>query len=309
MTAKPPSISVVIPAYNASRFLAETLESALAQTLPPDDVVVVDDGSTDDTAAIAERFAPRVRVFRRTNHGLPASRNFGVEMTTSEWIAFLDADDLWEPNKLERQLEELTRTGADVCYTGHVLLMQQGETTRLGAVIDVPAAEDVRKTLFEHGPFMPSGVIVRRTALEAVNGFDAAMRHGNEDYDLWLRMIHAGTKFAACREPLLLYRRHEGNWSHDMAWLGWCLKTYRRRVLPHLPIFTRWIAFNRVRSACECDVAFAMRHEGDRRCLSMMVRSIWHRPFGYNLRYKVLAHMLYMRLKTTFRTSSADAVK
>src|ERR1035441_5323830 len=103
------SISVVIPAYNRSRFIAETLESVLAQTLQPDEVLVVDDGSTDDTAAIAESFVPRVRVFRRSNQKQAAARNFGVMQATSEWIAFNDADDLWDPNKLELQMEELAR--------------------------------------------------------------------------------------------------------------------------------------------------------------------------------------------------------
>jgi glycosyltransferase involved in cell wall biosynthesis len=88
------SISVVIPAYNASRFIAATLESVLGQTLPADEIVVVDDGSTDDTAAIAESFGPPVRVFRRPNSRQGASRNFGVKQTSSEWIAFTDADDL-----------------------------------------------------------------------------------------------------------------------------------------------------------------------------------------------------------------------
>src|ERR1035437_8266655 len=92
------SISVVIPAYNASRFIAATLQSVWGQTVPADEIVVVDDGSTDDTAAIAESFGPPVRAYRRPNSRQGASRNFGVKQTSSEWIAFTDADDLWEPN-------------------------------------------------------------------------------------------------------------------------------------------------------------------------------------------------------------------
>lgn len=310
VTPKPKSISVVIPAYNASRFLAETLESALAQTLPPDEVLVIDDGSTDDTATIAARYASRVRVISRTNHGLPASRNFGVEASTGEWIAFLDSDDVWEPNMLERQMEELTKANADVSYTGRVLLMQQGGTATLGEVMCASSAKDIRKVLFyQYGPFVPSSVVVRRSSFEAVNGFDPTMRRGNEDFDLWLRMLHAGAKFTSCPEPLLRYRRHEANWSLDRTWMESCLEVYRRHVLPYLPRSTQWIAYNRFRSGPECDCAFTLRLQGNPDCLSMMARSIRHWPFGYSARYKVFAHMLYMRLKVIFQRLPAGEAR
>src|ERR1035437_9648809 len=100
------SISVVIPAYNASRFIAATLESVLSQSLPADEILVVDDGSTDNTVAIAAWFPPPVRVLSIPNSKAGAARNFGVSQAQTEWVAFLDADDLWEENKLERQMEE-----------------------------------------------------------------------------------------------------------------------------------------------------------------------------------------------------------
>jgi glycosyltransferase involved in cell wall biosynthesis len=98
------SISVVIPAYNAAQFIRETLDSVLNQTLPADEVLVIDDGSTDETASIAESYGSAVRVFRRPNLKQSVSRNFGVQEAKSEWIAFNDADDIWESNKLERQM-------------------------------------------------------------------------------------------------------------------------------------------------------------------------------------------------------------
>ena len=98
-----------MPAYNRSAYIAEALESVLAQTLPADDILVVDDGSTDDTAAIAARFPAPVRVISIPNSKLGAARNFGISKVQTEWIAFLDADDLWEPNKPARQMEELAK--------------------------------------------------------------------------------------------------------------------------------------------------------------------------------------------------------
>jgi glycosyltransferase involved in cell wall biosynthesis len=95
-------VSVVIPAFNAARYLGAALGSVLAQTQPPDEIVVVDDGSIDDTASVAQAF-PGVRLVSRDHRGIAAARNAGVAATSGGWIAFLDADDLWLPDKLERQ--------------------------------------------------------------------------------------------------------------------------------------------------------------------------------------------------------------
>ena len=294
------SISVVIPAYNASRFIAETLESVLAQTLQPDEVLVIDDGSTDDTAAIAESFAPRVRVFRRSNQRQAAARNFGVQQATSEWIAFNDADDLWEPNKLERQMEELARhPEADLCYTGRVLLMQRGDTATLGRVLDVPPAKDIRRSLFENVTFLPSSVLIRRSTFLAENGFNPRMRYGNEDYDLWLRLFHSGVKFAGCREPLVQSRQHGANTSKHMAWFEECMEIYRRLVLPYLPRATGWITYFKFLSEHKGDVAYTLREQGNPAHLAMMARSVLRWPFNDPYRYKVLLHMLYTRLGKT----------
>jgi glycosyltransferase involved in cell wall biosynthesis len=299
------SISVVIPTYNGSRFIAETLESVLAQTLQPDEVLVIDDGSTDDTAAIAESFAPRVRVFRRSNQRQAAARNFGAQQATSEWIAFIDDDDLWEPNKLERQMEELARhPEADLCYTGRVLLDQKGDTATLGRVVYAPPAKDIRKALFSGVTFLPSSILIRRSTLLAVNGFDPNICHASEDYDMWLRLLHAGAKFAACRDPLLQYRRHEGNSTKDMAWFDECMEIYRRLVLPHLPRTTGWITYVKYLSEHEGDLAYALRERGDPVHLAMMARSILHWPFNDPHRYKVLLHMLYSRLRRILRQTS-----
>jgi len=94
--------SVIIPAYNCGRFLAEAVDSALAQTRPPHEIIVVDDGSTDDTPEVAKRFGDRIVYHRQANRGVSAARNAGMERATGNWLAFLDADDLWEGNKLER---------------------------------------------------------------------------------------------------------------------------------------------------------------------------------------------------------------
>jgi glycosyltransferase involved in cell wall biosynthesis len=301
------SISVVIPAYNAARFIRETLESVLQQTLPADEVLVIDDGSTDDTASIAESFGAPVRVIRRQNVKLAATRNFAVEEAKSDWIAFVDADDLWQRNKLERQMEELARhPEADLCYTGRVLLLQQGETTRLGKVVHVPPAERIRKALYRNTTFLPSSVIVRRSTFLAIGGHDTNFKFV-EDWDTWLRLLHAGTRFAACPEPLVQYRIHPNNVSHNaMPALLEAKEIYRRHVLPRLPRYSRWIAHQRSQSGQEGSAAFTMRETGDPGYLSMMVLSILRYPFNEPLRYKGLAYMLYTRfMELTGRSPSS----
>jgi len=291
------SISVVIPAYNGVRFVAETIESVLAQTLPADEVLVIDDGSTDDTAAIAEGFAPRVRVFRRSNQRTAAARNFGVEQATGEWIAFVDHDDLWEPHKLERQMAELARhPEADLCYTGFAPLIKKGNSARIGKVYEVPPAEDIRRSLYRTVTFLPSSIVIRRSTFVAVNGFDTKI-YKSEDYDMWLRLLHAGVKFAACREPLFQRRLHEGNTAKNLAWFDESMGVYRKLVLPYLPSSTGWITYLKYLSEHEGDAAYTLRRQGNSAHLAMMAESVFHWPFNDPYRYKVLLHMLYTRLK------------
>ena len=291
------SISVVIPAYNASRFLAETLESVLGQTLPPDEILVIDDGSTDDTAAIAESFPPPVRVFRRPNSRQGASRNFGVQQATSEWIAFVDADDLWRPNKLQRQMEELSKQPeADVCYTGLLRFTDAQGSRTFGTPLPAYPPEQVRRRLFRGPFFLPSSVLIRRSRFLAMGGFATTFKI-TEDWDLWLRLLHAGAGFAACPELLCLYRIHPGSVSSDkIVVLDECTSIYDQHIRPHLSGAQKWIAPARFFSPYHVEVAYALRKRGDPRCLSVMTRSILQWPFGDLIRYKVWAHMLLTRL-------------
>lgn len=292
------SISVVIPAYNSESLIAETLASVVGQTLKPAEVLVIDDGSTDGTAGVADGFGPPVRVIRKANSGQGASRNFGVELATSEWIAFVDADDLWEPNKLERQMEELARhPEAEVCYTGRVEMLHYDERPRLGKVITVPGPEDLRKSLFHNTTFLPSSVVIRKSTFQAIGGFDPHFRLV-QDWDLWLRLLHAGTKFAACPEPLVRYRIHPKSVTskNGIAALKAKDEIYEAHVLPYLNPMTRRLRRNRSRSEHQACAAYVLREAGDKKCLPMMLTSVLNDPFYDPVRYLAMAHMAYMRL-------------
>src|ERR1035441_7246328 len=275
------SISVVIPAYNAALFIGETLESVLRQTVPADEILVIDDGSTDDTATVAESFGPPVRVIRRPNSRQAASRNFGVQEAKSEWIAFVDADDQWEPNKLARQMEELARNPlADLCYAARIDFVEQDGRVTFGRVTPVPPPEDIRQALFRNTTFLPSSVVIRRSAFLAAGGFDTQFKFV-EDWDLWLRLLHAGMVFAACPEPLLLYRIHPNSASHNaIPSLAAAKQIYRRRVLPHLPKATRWLSHMKSQSGQESSAAYVLRRVGDPRHLPIMATSILRYPFN-----------------------------
>jgi len=289
------SLSVVIPAYNSSNFIVETLGSVLRQTLAPREVLVIDDGSTDDTAAIAESFGSPVRVIRRwSNSGQGTCRNFGVQIATSEWIAFVDADDVWEPDKLEKQIAELARyPGADVCYTGRVEYIQNGRSAKFGRVLSVAPAGELRESLFRNTSFLPSSVVIRRSIFLQSGGFDTRFTIV-EDWDLWLRLLHAGTRFVACDAPLVWYRIHPNSVSRKaLVALDEKSEIYRRHVVPHLPTRGRSTRANQQRSEHESCAAYTLRDLNDPRCLRLLACSIARSPFYDPIRYLALGHMLY----------------
>jgi glycosyltransferase involved in cell wall biosynthesis len=292
------SISVVIPAFNASKHISRTIESVLRQTLPADEIVVVDDGSTDDTGAIAASFGPPVRVIRTPNSRLPATRNRGVQEAKGEWIAFIDADDLWVDNKLERQMQELSRhPEADLCYTGRILLVEGPDSTELCDVIKVPPAATIAEELFHINKFPPSCVVIRRSTFLAVGGHDTSFPYV-EDWELWLRLLKAGVKFVDCPEPLLRYRVHPDNMTHNaVPLLEGADRVYRTHIMPRFSGLNRVLKYFAFRGRLESSAAQVMRTKGDPRHLAMMAASIFHRPFYDAHRYKIMAHMLYTRMR------------
>lgn len=191
-----PAISAVIPAYNAEACVARAIESVLAQTRPVLEVLVVDDGSRDRTAVVAEQFGAPVRVVRQANAGPSAARNRGAREARGEWVAFLDADDAWRPHKLERQSALLgdARVGIVHCY-----------------VVDAPAkfrydGELTFDRLWRQNVIGTSTAVVRRTTWEALGGFDEDRALiGAEDYNFWLRAAGTGWRIALCPEELSHY--------------------------------------------------------------------------------------------------------
>lgn len=210
--AVPAGVSVVIPCYNAERYLARAVESVLAQTRPADEVIVVDDGSTDGSAALARGFGGTVRAVSQPNGGVAVARNQGLALARGRWVAFLDADDEWFPHKLERQVAAL-EASPDLrwCACNAELVAEGGR--RPGHV--EPAA---RRWLAAHGSLryfdvavwqvfhQTSGMLVEAELMRALGGFDAALR-GPEDVDLWCRLALEAPAIAYV--PDVCYRYYE----------------------------------------------------------------------------------------------------
>lgn len=216
------SVSVVIPAYNAGRTIHETLMSARAQTHRGLEIIIVDDGSTDDTTAIAARHAaedPRVSLIRQPNAGVAAARNAGIAAASGEFVALLDADDLWESTKIERQLAVFAESGPRVAlvYTWFALIDARSRVIKLGPRIDHEG--DVLDALAYYN-FIGNGSapLVRRSAIEEVGGFDTTLRarggQGCEDWKLYFQIAERH-HFALVPEALTGYRHTSDNMSSD----------------------------------------------------------------------------------------------
>jgi glycosyltransferase involved in cell wall biosynthesis len=206
-----PGVSVVIPVFNGERFLGEAIESTLAQSRPPAEVVVVDDGSTDGSAAVAERF-PEVTLVRTEHRGVAAARNTGVERSTGDLIAFLDADDLMKPDRLERQTAVLAQQpGLDFVLGRAQVFAEDGvELPEVITARPAPMAGD------DEPPYYAMTVLIRREAFDRVGPFDTGLRLG-QDGDWIMRAIDAGLSYEVIDAPLTVRRFHGANASYDTA--------------------------------------------------------------------------------------------
>jgi glycosyltransferase involved in cell wall biosynthesis len=230
-----PLVSVVIPSYNYGHFVAQAVESALAQTYPNLEIIVVDDGSKDDTRQRLEPYLDRIRYIYQENRGLSAARNTGIRAARGEWVGLLDADDLWHPQKIEVQL-------AAVPDLDSVGLIGSGpaEDQLPASLAPNPKTErvGVREFLLSRRTG-PSGALLRRTCVEQVGWFDEGLT-SIEDRDMWLRVA---ARFGAVivLSPCFYYRLHQG----QMSRVAWRMYENYRKVLDNF--FVRHPAYRRLR--------------------------------------------------------------
>ena len=201
-----PETSVIIPVKNGARFVAEAISSALEQLRAGDEVLAVDDGSTDETPAILSSFShPALRLISAGGHGISAARNMGFAASRGAFVAFLDHDDLWPAGRQATMLAAFRQdAGLEAAY-GRILRRFE------------PGAQVTPESRIEghHAGWLICSGLYRRGLLERIGGFAEGMQIG-EDVDLYLRLMEAGMRFQLCEAPGLIRRHHDANTTNDL---------------------------------------------------------------------------------------------
>lgn len=223
-------VSAIIPAYNRADLLGETIASLIAQTLPPHEIIVVDDGSTDATESVVASFGPAVRYRRIENGGAPVARSVGAQMATGDWLWFCDSDDLWKPEFLARVRAVAETPPHPEFLFGNFRLIRNGvweatakfETAPTGfwqkiAAKKAPGGTIFLEPLYAHilafQPIFHSTIVMKKSLYDSVGGYDATFaRTASEDFEFTLRCV-ARAPIGMIEEPLVGIRRHAGNYS------------------------------------------------------------------------------------------------
>lgn len=203
-------ISCIVPVFNGEKYLAEAIESILKQTYKPFEIIIVDDGSTDGTARVADRYVKQIRYLKQPNTGPAAARNLGILAAVGEFVAFLDADDFWHTEKLQRQMVRFhERPELDYCV-GYVqnfwipeLAVEEAQFRNHGIDKALPG-------------YVTGTLVVRRNFFDAVGLFNEAMTHA-DDTDWFLRAAERGTAMELLTDVLLYRRLHQTNLSRGAA--------------------------------------------------------------------------------------------
>jgi glycosyltransferase involved in cell wall biosynthesis len=210
-------VSVIIPTYNSARFLTAAVESVLKQTFKDFEVIVIDDGSTDNTSEIIKQFGDSVRYIFQKNQGVSVARNTGIKNSAAKYVAFLDADDVWMPTKLEKQIAALKENPkSKVCYTEYLSVssdLKPQDLRRLRCQNEVLSDLLLRGNVI--GP--PSTVFGERGIFEELGGFDSNLSL-SADWDMWIRLASV-TEWTFIKEPLLMYRLHSLNMGRNSVLL------------------------------------------------------------------------------------------
>lgn len=215
MSSTIPHVSIVVPAYNCADYVEETFKSVVSQDFTNWEIIFVNDGSTDSTAEVLATLAKqdsRVVVVHQENGRQGKARNHGISLAKAEWIAFLDADDLWPINKLSSQLKTTEESQADLSFTnGYICLNNQMDLRehRFGVEDKLFEGDQGVQQFHAQNKVPTSSVMAKKSAIAVVGGFPEAREIQNcEDYLLWTRLLAEGFKLRGISEPLLFYRVH-----------------------------------------------------------------------------------------------------
>lgn len=209
-----PLISVIMPAYNAAKYIQQSIDSVLSQTYSHWELWIVDDGSTDDTAATVKKVTEkdkRINYVLQNHNGQGVARNNGIRKANGDLIALLDADDTWVANKLEKQVSFIMSTNADLVFSDIIVIGENSSVKRDSWEVGKSSYHGKQGLIsFLNGNKIPlPSVLFKKNIFFRVNGFEERLESQyGEDYDLWIRMLQAGATFASTDDKLAAYRQH-----------------------------------------------------------------------------------------------------
>jgi glycosyltransferase involved in cell wall biosynthesis len=293
-------VSTIIPTYNNAATIAEAIDSALAQDFEGQEIIIVNDGATDGTPAILASYGERIRTVEQRNRGYNRSRNAGIALARSEYIAFLDADDIWLPGRLARTCAALDRNpNAVLAFTDMIPMDEQGELGTPWAVGPAPTLSDL---LTYRWRIYPSAVTIRREILEACGRFSEELTNLSDSY-LWMRARELGS-FEYLTEPMVIYRtidfRRIGDKCQGFA-------RFARVVRHHYGRAARPVIAQLAESLAGSLVAKAVMQRDRREFLPAcrsIVRATWLSP-RYLFKYGLVLHLFGLsNLRRIVGTSS-----
>ena len=273
-----PLISIIMPVYNGEKFIQDAIDSVFAQTVNDFELIVVDDGSTDATLAILEAYGDRLTVLRQQNSGHAAARNAAAGISRGQWIAMIDADDLWHPEKLAQQLS--VADNADVIYTAALNFEDSSRVDNTTFADGNCHNGDVFDQLVLDNFITHSSILMKRDAFLKSGGYDESLKT-TCDWDLWLRMSASGCRFQGTPAPLTHYRwratsnsrNHDRTCCDRLNVLTNALGSPRAR---RTSLLVRQKAIARVWQTS----AWFVAEKDDRKALNWYLRSVLHRPYS-----------------------------
>ena len=233
-----PTVSVIIPAYNQGHYLGKAIRSVLTQTFADFEIIVVDDGSTDNTRQVARSFSDsRMRYIHQQNAGLSAARNTGIRHATGAFLTYLDSDDLFLPEKLAILLAKFNAEPELGFVAGQAVLIDENDR-RIGEIFDKRLPEDSAQLLLGN-PLHVGSVMVRREWQERVGFFDETLR-SYEDWDMWLRLAKAGCRMGWVDKPVSLYRFHSNQMTSNGRQMTTATFAVLEKLFSQTDLPSRW---------------------------------------------------------------------
>lgn len=278
--------SAIIPAYNAEKYIGATIESCLAQESVGCEVIVVDDGSDDNTLAVVRSFGNRVRIVCQKNAGPAAARNHGASLAKGDVLAFLDADDLWLPEKLSHQSAKLLE-GYDLVYSNRLNMGEIGDLPLVQSEVQEMPEGDIWQDLLLGNFITTSSVVIRKELFARMGGFSLDLPPC-EDWDLWLRCAER-VRVGFCPTPLVQYRLHAAGISRNFRLMSRqrmkvIARALRSDPVRTLPLGSRKQILARTWATSAWDAA---RGKDLPQALAYFARALGHDPFDGNIWYNV----------------------